>query len=170
MPELRLDLGQRRALAQHAHRAGVTQAVEVDAAAQARTPRAEGRDAAAIWRRMLSGELVVRRHHDEDGRRYLYLEEPATDAEAQPPLTERERLVIELRDKLNPADLGSVAPSLAAGAATAAPAGENKIRDAVLALTALGYKAAEADKAVRQAWVALGASASTEALIKKALG
>lgn len=80
-----------------------------------------------------------------------------------------ERLVIELRDKLNPADLGAVSPSPATGVATA-PGGENKIRDAVLALTALGYKAAEADKSVRQAWVALGASASTEALIKKALG
>ena len=80
-----------------------------------------------------------------------------------------ERLVMELRDKLNPADLGHVAP--AAGAApSGGAAGENKIRDAVLALTALGYKAADADKAVRQAWVALGASASTEALIKKALG
>ena len=79
-----------------------------------------------------------------------------------------ERLVIELRDKLNPADLGQVAPSPAGGAPV--PAGENKIRDAVLALTALGYKPADADKAVRQAWVALGASATTEALIKKALG
>jgi Holliday junction DNA helicase RuvA len=79
-----------------------------------------------------------------------------------------ERLVMELRDKLNPADLGSVAP--APGAPATAPVGENKIRDAVLALTALGYKAADADKSVRQAWVALGAGASTEALIKKALG
>jgi Holliday junction DNA helicase RuvA len=80
-----------------------------------------------------------------------------------------ERLVIELRDKLNPADLGTV-PPVKGETSAAAPAGENKIRDAVLALTALGYKAADADKAVRQAWVALGASASTEALIKKALG
>src|SRR4051812_16093732 len=80
-----------------------------------------------------------------------------------------ERLVIELRDKLNPADLGTVAPMPGNPIATA-PAGENKIRDAVLALTALGYKAADADKAVRQAWVALGTAASTEALIKKALG
>jgi Holliday junction DNA helicase RuvA len=39
-----------------------------------------------------------------------------------------------------------------------------------MALAALGYKAADADKAVRQAWVALGPTASTEALIKKALG
>ena len=81
-----------------------------------------------------------------------------------------ERLVMELRDKLNPADLGHVAPGMGDSLASAPPAGENKIRDAVLALTALGYKAADADKAVRQAWVALGASASTEALIKKALG
>jgi Holliday junction DNA helicase RuvA len=81
-----------------------------------------------------------------------------------------ERLVMELRDKLNPADLGHMAPSSGLASVAAVPAGENKIRDAVLALTALGYKAADADKAVRQAWVALGAKASTEALIKKALG
>lgn len=81
-----------------------------------------------------------------------------------------ERLVMELRDKLNPADLGHVTPGAGGISAEATPAGENKIRDAVLALTALGYKAADADKAVRQAWVALGAKASTEALIKKALG
>ena len=82
-----------------------------------------------------------------------------------------ERLVIELRDKLNPAELGAAAtPALTdAGAAASVPV-ENKIRDAVLALVALGYKAADADKAVRQAWVGLGPSATTEALIKKALG
>jgi holliday junction DNA helicase RuvA len=76
-----------------------------------------------------------------------------------------ERLVLELRDKVNPADLGHVAPTQGVPAP-----GENKIRDAVLALTALGYKSADADKSVRQAWVALGSVASTEALIKKALG
>lgn len=79
-----------------------------------------------------------------------------------------ERLVIELRDKLSPADLGS-APASAPAANTQLPA-DNKLRDAVMALTALGYKTADADKSVRQAWVALGPSASTEALIKKALG
>ncbi len=79
-----------------------------------------------------------------------------------------ERLVIELRDKLNPADLASL-PAAITESGGPAPM-ENKIRDAVLALAALGYKAAEADKSVRQAWVALGPTASTEALIKKALG
>jgi Holliday junction DNA helicase RuvA len=78
-----------------------------------------------------------------------------------------ERLVIELRDKLNPADLGSVA---AGQSPVAVPAADGRISDAVLALTALGYKSADADKAVRQAWIALGSAASTEALIKKALG
>jgi len=81
-----------------------------------------------------------------------------------------ERLVMELRDKLTTAEPGHVPAGKGDPTVGGPPAGENKIRDAVLALTALGYKAADADKAVRQAWVALGAKASTEALIKKALG
>lgn len=80
-----------------------------------------------------------------------------------------ERLVVELRDKLTPADLGAASPATTAGR-PAAPAGENRVADAVLALTALGYKAADADKAVRQASLTLGPGATTEALIKKALG
>jgi len=79
-----------------------------------------------------------------------------------------ERLVMELRDKLHPSELGGAAP--VPGGPAPLPAGAGKVRDAVLALTALGYKPAEADQAVRQAMVALGAGATTEALIKKALG
>ncbi|MBA3850011.1 MAG: Holliday junction branch migration protein RuvA [Opitutus sp.] len=78
-----------------------------------------------------------------------------------------ERLVIELRDKIG-VTASAAAPASPGGAAPASPA-ENKIRDAVLALAALGYKAADADKSVRQALAALGPSATTEALIKKAL-
>jgi Holliday junction DNA helicase RuvA len=78
-----------------------------------------------------------------------------------------ERLVIELRDKLNQADVGSVATGLSP---STAPPADSRLSDAVLALTALGYKSAEADKSVRQAWIALGPNASTEALIKRALG
>ncbi|HLP26509.1 MAG TPA: Holliday junction branch migration protein RuvA, partial [Acidobacteriota bacterium] len=78
-----------------------------------------------------------------------------------------ERLVIELRDKLG-ATAAVIAPATGGGETTV-PA-DNKVRDAVMALVALGYKAADADKSVRQAWVALGPSATTEALIKKALG
>jgi len=40
----------------------------------------------------------------------------------------------------------------------------------VLALTALGYKPADADQAVRKAVTALGSDATTEQLLKKALG
>jgi Holliday junction DNA helicase RuvA len=79
-----------------------------------------------------------------------------------------ERLVVELRDKLNTAELGTASATRIESGAPAVI--ENKIRDAVMALTALGYKAADADRSVRQAWLALGPAASTEALIKKALG
>lgn len=78
-----------------------------------------------------------------------------------------ERLVVELRDTL-----GGACAAPAAGSASGDPSsqGENKVRDAVLALVALGYKTADADKSVRQAMVALGPAATTEKLIKKALG
>lgn len=77
-----------------------------------------------------------------------------------------ERLVVELRDKV----VGSAAtPAGAVAGEPARGAGEDKVRDAVLALVALGYKAETADKAVRQALVALGPTATTEALIKRAL-
>lgn len=81
-----------------------------------------------------------------------------------------ERLVVELKEKFG---ASSAAP--AGGGALAAPAvGEttdsSRRRDAVLALLALGYKTADADRAVRQAALALDASATTEQLIKKALG
>jgi holliday junction DNA helicase RuvA len=79
-----------------------------------------------------------------------------------------ERLVIELRDKLPGAGSAPIAAAASGSAETPVP--ENKVRDAVMALVALGYKAADADKSVRQAWTALGAKATTEALIKKALG
>jgi holliday junction DNA helicase RuvA len=80
-----------------------------------------------------------------------------------------ERLVMELRDKLPGAGSAPVTTAAASGSGET-PVAENKVRDAVMALVALGYKAPDADKSVRQAWTALGAKATTEALIKKALG
>ena len=80
-----------------------------------------------------------------------------------------ERLVVELRTKvgasgsLDTTSLGSSASS------DGQPAGETKLHDAILALTALGYKAADADTAIRRATLALGPQATTEQLIKKAL-
>src|SRR5687768_8378997 len=78
-----------------------------------------------------------------------------------------ERLVVELKAKVGGTDLGS---SIATGTPADAAAGSaSQHRDAVAALIALGYKAADADQAVRRSALALGPQASTEALIKKAL-
>lgn len=77
-----------------------------------------------------------------------------------------ERLVVELRAKVGATGESAAAPGLAA-AETSAGAGGH--RDAVAALIALGYKAADADQAVRRAVLALGGQPTTEALIKKAL-
>jgi Holliday junction DNA helicase RuvA len=76
-----------------------------------------------------------------------------------------ERLVVELKSKLGASDSGGT--SFAAGEAE--PAGNSVHRDAVAALIALGYRAADADQAVRRAALAAGAGATTETLIKKAL-
>ena len=76
-----------------------------------------------------------------------------------------ERLVLELRGTLS---LGSSSGISAAGIA-AAPAGTNAA-DAVAALTALGFKLPDADKAVRAAILKLSdENASTEAIVKCAL-
>ncbi|CAM2849684.1 Holliday junction branch migration protein RuvA [Rariglobus hedericola] len=82
-----------------------------------------------------------------------------------------ERLVIELRSKVGVT--GSAESVLSASGISsedsAAPA-DNKMRDAILALNALGYKTADADEAIRRAILAIGPKATTEQLIKKALG
>lgn len=79
-----------------------------------------------------------------------------------------ERLVIELRSRVGSTAKTSTATSPPVGAEASATGGA--ITDAVAALAVLGYKTAEADKAVRQAMIALGGEASTEQLIKHALG
>lgn len=78
-----------------------------------------------------------------------------------------ERLIVELKGKVG--DLAPHAAFIVAGQSASATA-PSPHQDAILALTALGYKPADADKAVRAAALTLGASATTEALIKKALG
>lgn len=78
-----------------------------------------------------------------------------------------ERLVVELKGKVGGGATATLGEGISAPAEGSG--GDTRHRDAVLALTALGYKAALADEAVRRAALALGASASTEALIKKAL-
>jgi Holliday junction DNA helicase RuvA len=81
-----------------------------------------------------------------------------------------ERLVIELRAKVGVTGSAETVLS-ASGTGSEAPAAkaDTKMRDAVLALGALGYKTADADEAIRRAMLALGPKATTEQLIKKAL-
>jgi len=77
-----------------------------------------------------------------------------------------ERLVVELKSRVG--SVGGAAPSLAP---SGAPGGERSPHaDAVAALVALGYRVGDADEAVRRASLSLGGSATTETLIKKALG
>ncbi len=81
-----------------------------------------------------------------------------------------ERLVVELRAKLGAPD--SSAPSLGTAAdesQAGGPSGGSVQGDAIAALIALGYRAVDADQAVRQAALVLGPKTTTEALIKKAL-
>ncbi len=77
-----------------------------------------------------------------------------------------ERLIVELRAKV-----GATGDRQVVGEAAdaSAPGGESPHRDAVATLIALGYKAADADQAVRRALLAIGAGATTEALVKRAL-
>ena len=81
-----------------------------------------------------------------------------------------ERLVIELRAKVSDAS-SSGSETLPGQSTSTAPRHgvEGRIADAVLALVALGYKAPDADKSVRQALLSLGEAATTEQLIKRAL-
>lgn len=77
-----------------------------------------------------------------------------------------ERLVVELKSKVS----ATHSAALATGGETPGETlSGGPHRDAVAALVALGYKAADADQAVRHAVLALGPKATTEALIKKAL-
>lgn len=78
-----------------------------------------------------------------------------------------ERLVIELKDKVGiPA---SSSPTLSGGTATGSAAPTGLAHDAANALMTLGYKPAEADKAIRRAIEKLGDAATLETVIKAAL-
>jgi Holliday junction DNA helicase RuvA len=76
-----------------------------------------------------------------------------------------ERLVVELKSKVGAG--ASAVSALLSGDGPPSP--RTPHADAVAALVALGYKVGDADEAVRRASLALGESATTEAMIKKAL-
>ena len=78
-----------------------------------------------------------------------------------------DRIILDLKDQLGPS-LSVVAAAVPIGSVADGAHG-NAASDATAALVALGYRLPDADKAVRRAWAQLGASATTEALIKRAL-
>jgi DNA-binding NarL/FixJ family response regulator len=53
--------------------------------------------AAELWRDLTRGKLVVVKHHDVGGRRYLHVQARADGEAAEAPLTEREQLVLGYR-------------------------------------------------------------------------
>jgi len=86
-----------------------------------------------------------------------------------------ERIVVELKDKVLPK--GTNLDSLPVSSVSKDPSDTEEIvndlgpyQDALSALLTLGYKATDADQAIRKASDALGKGASTEELIRKALG
>jgi Holliday junction DNA helicase RuvA len=87
-----------------------------------------------------------------------------------------ERIVVELKDKVLPKGSSIVAPkaeSISNENNKDAKLDENIFavyHDAVSALLTLGYKATDADQSVRKASEEIGENASTEELIRKALG
>lgn len=77
-----------------------------------------------------------------------------------------DRIILDLKDKVGSARGTSKLRHFSTGGSGA---GSPAVGDAIAALLALGYKPADAEKAVRKAHAALGDSAATEALIKRAL-
>ncbi len=75
-----------------------------------------------------------------------------------------ERLVVELKDKV-----GLEGPGVSVVASAVSSAAPSAASDAVAALIALGFKAADADKGVRAALTKLGAGATADQLVNAAL-
>lgn len=82
-----------------------------------------------------------------------------------------ERLVVELKDKIGVPAVGTVGGASATdrAGATLTEQVDTRLHDAVLALTALGYKLPEAEKAVRRIVTAGDNELSTEELVRRAL-
>ena len=86
-----------------------------------------------------------------------------------------ERIVVELKDKVLPKEAKASTPSIQSSTIdnnqdSTEEVGFEAYHDAVSALLTLGYKATDADQAIRKASDQFGKNASTEELIRKALG
>lgn len=80
-----------------------------------------------------------------------------------------ERLVLELKDKLGSPALSTSSSGDSTGSPTDVAGADHQYQDALAALMALGYKPADADKAIRKVLKDKEDKPSTEELIKRAL-
>ncbi len=80
-----------------------------------------------------------------------------------------ERIIVELKDFMGASLISSPAPSASSTTAKSISPNAQNLQDAVAALSALGYKTAEAEKTVINAMKALGDDATVEELVKGAL-
>ncbi|MDR1890753.1 MAG: Holliday junction branch migration protein RuvA [Puniceicoccales bacterium] len=76
-----------------------------------------------------------------------------------------ERIIMELSDK----DISTIAAKSIVPAGQKSAAQSSNISDSMAALVSLGYKTADAERAIRQAIERLGGDASTEEIIRSAL-
>lgn len=72
-----------------------------------------------------------------------------------------ERIVVELKDKVG--ESGTLVPGMDTGRLTAA---DQKLNDAALALTALGYKPLDAQKAVKEVMAVRGSELAVDELVR----
>ncbi len=110
---------------------------------------------------------------DVDALRFAILAEDSKAIAKSPGIGKKtaEKVVLELRDKIDSDDFlspdGVAAPGSAGGAVTA-DTSSDAARDAIEALVALGYSSSDAMRAVKSV-VALNADADTESILKNAL-
>ncbi|AWT59668.1 MAG: Holliday junction branch migration protein RuvA [Rhodospirillaceae bacterium] len=81
-----------------------------------------------------------------------------------------ERLIIELKDKVSPSIASNSRLPHQGLDATSSTTSRDLMVDAITALSTLGFKFPDADKAIRRASQELGPNATIEELIKQALG
>ena len=118
--------------------------------------------------------LGILSHHTSDSLRTAIASENVKELTKCPGIGKKtaERIIVELKDFMGAAlfsTSGTAAPAATTASPPQIPASQQNLQDAVAALLALGYKGAEAEKAVLKTLQALGEGATVEQLVKGAL-
>lgn len=118
--------------------------------------------------------LGILSHHTSDSLRTAIASENVKELTKCPGIGKKtaERIIVELKDFMGAslfATNSAPTPTSAQSPHPNVPASQQNLQDAVAALSALGYKAPEAEKAVLKTLQALGDGATVEQLVKGAL-